>query len=186
MDTPIKKLHNLRIHHYSANDLKETKKWIKAHNLKSENTIDYIFQVADLMRRFEKKEINPSEDYEGTVYTSILESRNADIQIDCGRFTDFVSIFMLAEDIPFRRIDAHWIPDTAIGVHSFQEVFIKEKKQWALVDFTNDKILLQHANGNYLTAKDVYERVAQRTIPKLVYSLMGYRIKLQFLGWTTS
>lgn len=153
----IKKLEN----YYTNEDLEETKKWIESHDLKSKNTVDYLFQVTNLMRRFEQKELNPSKNYKGIVYNRILESRDADIHIDCGRFTDFVSVFMYAKGIPFRRIDAHYIPDTAIGAHSFQEIYIKEKDQWALVDLTNDKILLQHDNGDYVTVKDVFERVGK-------------------------
>ncbi len=147
---------------YAKADVQEAKEWIRLHKLNSANTIDYIFEVTDLMRRFEQKELNPSKNYTGKVFTRVLESRDAGIHIDCGRFTDFISVFMHAEGIPFRRIDAHYIPDTAIGAHSFQEVYIKEKDQWAYVDLTNDKILMQHNTGDYVTVQDVYERVGKK------------------------
>jgi hypothetical protein len=148
---------------YPEADLNLTKELVEKYKLTAEGTVEYLFQVTDLMRRYENKELNLSNiPDKGFVYKRFMESRDDDIHVDCGRFTDFISAFMMAKNIPFRRIDAHYIPDTAIGAHSFQEIYVKEKNQWAFVDITNDKILMTHKNGDYVTVKDVYERVNKK------------------------
>jgi|GEM_PF-3385324 len=147
---------------YPEADLDQTKALIKKYKLSATGTIQYLFEVTDLMRKFENNELSLNNiPVQGFVYQRFFESRDNNIHIDCGRFTDFISVFMMAKDIPFRRIDAHYIPDTAIGAHSFQEIYVKEKNQWAFVDITNDKILLTFENGDFVTVKDVYERISE-------------------------
>ncbi len=151
----IKNLYN----HYPAEDMQEAKRWIAKYKMADTNTQQYIFNVTDALRQFENGEITASENYGGRVFESIKNSKAQNINTDCGQFTDFVSVFMMAGNVPFRRIDAHGIPDTAIGAHSFQEIFIQEKQQWAFLDITNDKILLHDEAGNFLTVADVFTRV---------------------------
>ncbi len=93
-----------------------------------------------------------------TYLTDCLKKK---IQPDCGAYTSMMNLFFFANEINFRAIGVNNIPDTAIGNHTFSEVYVPEKKQWMYTDMNCNVFCLQDSVGNFLNTLQTQNAIFQ-------------------------
>lgn len=77
------------------------------------------------------------------------------VNLWCGNYVTMFGCLAAAAGIPYRTVQVGGAKkDIGLGNHVFCEAYLKEEKQWAYVDLTNNSILLKQGD-RYLNAIDL-------------------------------
>jgi len=103
------------------------------------------------------------------------------LNLMCGQFAQIFSFFCWSEGITNRTIEIMNAGDH----HVVNECYIPEKKQWLLIDLTNNQLLLQDQEKNYLNLLDFKKKIKQIT-PVLVWQVKNDSVKINQLDYSAS
>lgn len=158
------------IPNYRPEDLKEAERLIKNEIsvTDSDSTETKIRKLATFLIRnlSDKGGIPTKEGGKMRPLKQYLSALTGDLKLWCHNFSQIYVFFANAVGIPSREVLASGqLDDCRLSGHAFAESYIKEKKQWAIVDPSSYVFYMKYPDGNYVNTLDLFALCIKNCYP---------------------